>query len=1620
MRNLTYTILAIVGCVAVFAACSHTMEEDFQDPKDGRFTTIQAYFGEAPIVKTTYDISASGAAFSWEDGDNIDVSVYNSAKDIRSYIVFTRMASEDPTTVQDNQDKVFKDGQNGNRTFASLGTGYVLDQYAFYPSRLDPDAQAGEYAPDWAVIGGKLVMDLPSDITPPSGNPLAVVPMVGKKDGSGKYAFTQLTSVLAFHITGLPDDADFISLTHPDVALAGAFEVTETERGAVVEYDKVVTKAENGLTMRFSSLGNEATFYFSLPVGIIPAGMVLTVGRSDDADSWMTKTTVVPIRMVRGTIAKVNVDIPYVPVDLQWEAYGTATFRDDFLWSNNTGYTTTPTWVPVTVERSGLRPEKFRINNPYTVACAQFGYTPYTEGVTSDPYFVFSVADDGKVTYTPFKTGVEEKASAGYPMLITNSGSYTHVVNRFKNGDVYELEFGGVYTKYEDPSFKYTRTDKGYMHLVMDLPAENWTKVADGTFIDEKLWSLHSWGTTTVPVELYQSSLFDNRFRVPNPYLIAKDQFSYSTYTEGIVGDDYLVFSIIDDDAVKFTTFLAGIEDKASAGKAMKVWYPTDFGPTYTTALAGNVVTSYWDSGLPENIELYPIYSGATDVSHKYTDLKTSRVRLSFPDVGPQLTWTQVAEGTFIDEKIWSLQGWGSTRVPIELYQSSFNANQFRVPNPYLIAKEQFGYSTYTDGIVGDDYLVFSIGENDAVKFTTFLAGIEDKSSAGRAMKVWYPSDFGTYSTALAGNLVRSYRAGLPEEVELYPIYTDVSDDSYKYTNQEDNRVRLTFPEPWKSVKTLRFKDDFIFTNRHGKPANSNVEVSLEQSGTNPRQFRIANPYPALCDALGVNKYTTDVSEYLYMTVAANNTVTYEEFRPGVGDSSKELMVCEPSDWNTKSGGSATTGKSKVETYGLDGLPEVIRLFAIYHEVDNYKPSGTSGNYLYTRADTSQGEVIVLAPTLPLDEGWTSLGNCRFKDKQVWECASLTDYVTAEIQQNNANPCKFRIAKPYPGEESGDWFVFDVTDPDQVVCDKYYLDYEVTASGKETFKPYIWTTYYSTDYSKVLSTQENGLPAVVELGVCYRKEPWVSYDYEIGRNHEMLAIEIIFPGCHSYNTLTVTAYQTPIIREFDLRVAKLSVPSNGTLNRLVVKITGGDYSKMTGLRLYKNNPGSWMQSSYVAPDANGVVTMTDFTAAINGDMDLNFRINDDSMIGSSIRFDVQEIVVDGLSLEIVQDKDFPRFPGVRVNHGGDKVTVRGYSGDAEETVASFRIPALVTTKAGTLIAAYDVRYDSSVDLQGDIDVGVKRSTDGGKTWSDLVLAMDMGTYGYNVTDADSWKSAQVNNGIGDPCLLVDENTGTIFCFAIWAHGHEGSRVLGYAGTGYEIDDTPQFMMVKSTDDGLTWSEPINLTKQLKRYNWKCTFQGPGRGITMKDGTLVIPMQHQENGVLNSGIAYSTDHGETWHSHNLACNTTSEATVAELTPGVLLLSMRDETGSHYRREYITTDLGRSWTPFAHNGQMWDSTTEASLIHVLAADNVLNKDLMLFSSPQGRTGWRNHMTIQYSLDQGVTWHENTLLIDEGASLGYSCLTMIDNATVGILYESSRGNILFQAIPLTDIIQ
>jgi sialidase-1 len=337
---------------------------------------------------------------------------------------------------------------------------------------------------------------------------------------------------------------------------------------------------------------------------------------------------------------------------------------------------------------------------------------------------------------------------------------------------------------------------------------------------------------------------------------------------------------------------------------------------------------------------------------------------------------------------------------------------------------------------------------------------------------------------------------------------------------------------------------------------------------------------------------------------------------------------------------------------------------------------------------------------------------------------------------------------------------------------------------------------------------------------------------------------------------------------------------------------------------------------------------------------------------------------------------------------------------------SYRIPGLVRTKSGMLVAVYDVRYKHCGDLPAKIDVGVSRSADGGQTWEDMRIAMHPGTMG------DDYEA----DGVGDPAILVDEKTGRLWLAALWSHGN---RAWVGSGPGMTPEETGQFLIAHSDNDGGSWSALRNITPMVKDPAWKLCFNGPGAGISMKDGTLVFPAQFRSaeggetNGKPFSTIIWSKDRGETWAIGTGARIDTTEAQVVELDDGSLMLNCRDNRGGS-RTVMVTKDLGKTWTPHATDRRaLPEPVCMASL---LRWDHPQHGKLFVFSNPAGTKG-RNHMTLKFSKDNAVTWPEKWhALYDERSSSGYSCIAPAGNDHVGVLYEGPC-ELYFLRVPLDE---
>lgn len=356
-----------------------------------------------------------------------------------------------------------------------------------------------------------------------------------------------------------------------------------------------------------------------------------------------------------------------------------------------------------------------------------------------------------------------------------------------------------------------------------------------------------------------------------------------------------------------------------------------------------------------------------------------------------------------------------------------------------------------------------------------------------------------------------------------------------------------------------------------------------------------------------------------------------------------------------------------------------------------------------------------------------------------------------------------------------------------------------------------------------------------------------------------------------------------------------------------------------------------------------------------------------------------------------------------------------------------RIPGLTTTKSGTLIAIWDARYENDRDLQGDMDIVIRRSEDKGASWQDPLTVLDMKEFG---------GLPERFNGVSDANILVDENTGKIFVFGLWMHGvinpetgknetrlDEFSPVWNHqwrsfgSQPGYDISRSAQLIMTESSDDGKTWSQPRNITKMVKKAEWWLLAPAPGSGITLKDGTLVFPSEGRDKtGLQFSAITYSKDGGKTWTTSNPAYTNTNECMAVQLDDGSIMLNMRersnrDKMEGNGRAIAVTKDLGKTWKEHP--------TSRRALIESSCMASLYNyKDVLYFFNPSSKTS-RNNLTLKVSFDQGDTWPEkNWMLLDEYNGSGYSCITKVDDDHIAVIYEGSQADMVFQILPTQKI--
>jgi sialidase-1 len=309
----------------------------------------------------------------------------------------------------------------------------------------------------------------------------------------------------------------------------------------------------------------------------------------------------------------------------------------------------------------------------------------------------------------------------------------------------------------------------------------------------------------------------------------------------------------------------------------------------------------------------------------------------------------------------------------------------------------------------------------------------------------------------------------------------------------------------------------------------------------------------------------------------------------------------------------------------------------------------------------------------------------------------------------------------------------------------------------------------------------------------------------------------------------------------------------------------------------------------------------------------------------------------------------------------------------EHGYARFRIPALVVSTKGTILAFTEARKGEGRDTD-EIDLGLRRSFDHGRSWEPMRIIVDDGA-----------------RTVNQPTPVVDRDTG-----AIW---------LPFCKDNREV------FVTRSDDDGATWSTPVNITRFVKDAAWKYVGAGPGHGIQLKNGRLLIPAWGDTSPgpatwpnanwgkVQFSYTFYSDDHGATWkHGQPLASDMSDECEVVETSDGMVYMNARSRQDRKMRMVARSKDGGLTWSDLVADPNLPEPSCQAGL-----ARYSVDKDRILLTHPASTTS-RTRLTARLSYDEGRTWPVSRVI--QAGDAAYSDLAVAQDKTILSLYESGKS--------------
>jgi sialidase-1 len=329
----------------------------------------------------------------------------------------------------------------------------------------------------------------------------------------------------------------------------------------------------------------------------------------------------------------------------------------------------------------------------------------------------------------------------------------------------------------------------------------------------------------------------------------------------------------------------------------------------------------------------------------------------------------------------------------------------------------------------------------------------------------------------------------------------------------------------------------------------------------------------------------------------------------------------------------------------------------------------------------------------------------------------------------------------------------------------------------------------------------------------------------------------------------------------------------------------------------------------------------------------------------------------------------------------------------EAGYALYRIPGIVVTSKGTILAYCEARKNSRSDW-GEIDLLLRRGTENGTHWgAPHKLAEPKVPITRNPVAVAQKLGRPGEITLNNPVAIADQKTGVVH----FLYCAEYNRCF----------------YLRSTDDGVTFSDPKEITSTFDQfrpeYGWKVIATGPGHGIQLANGRLLVPIwmstgtgghAHRPSAV---SIIYSDDAGETWKRGDLVCNhpeplsNPSETAAAQLRDSRVMLNIRSESKAHRRAVSFSKDGATGWTPLTFQDDLPEPICMGSLVALSNAE-------LLFANPDSVSRARTNLTVYLSRDQGRSWPIKKSL--EPGPSAYSDLAVTSDGSPLCLYENNSA--------------